>query len=157
LFFSEERERILKEIEKKEGKEGDEPEIEDKPVEEEDEAEAKEGDEEKPKALLRPLIPSQKKRRPHRKTHGKISFQQLARMVGERWKSLPEDERKYYQELAQEDMKRQKLAMEDYYAKQNASKSKPSSSSSGGIGGGDPVKREEDTTESLGHSSYNEV
>jgi HMG (high mobility group) box len=147
----------LKEIEKKEGKEGDEPEIEDKPVEEEDEGEAKEGDEEKPKALLRPLIPSQKKRRPHRKTHGKVSFQQLARMVGERWKSLPEDERKYYQELAQEDMKRQKLAMEEYYAKQNASKSKPSLSSSGGIGGGDSVKREEDTTESLGHSSYNEV
>jgi HMG (high mobility group) box len=152
LFFSEERERILKEIEKKEGKEGDEPEIEDKPVEEEEEAEAKEGDEEKPKALLRPLIPSQKKRRPHRKTHGKISFQQLARMVGERWKSLPEDERKYYQDLAQEDMKRQKLAMEEYYAKQNASKGKPS----GGIGG-DSVRREEDTTESLGHSSYNEV
>jgi hypothetical protein len=159
LFFSEERERILKEIQKKEGKDGDEPEIEDKP-EEEDEAEAKEGDEEKPKALLRPLIPSQKKRRPHRKTHGKISFQQLARMVGERWKSLPEDERKYYQDLAQEDMKRQKLAMEEYYAKQNASKGKPPGGIGGGVGGvgvGDSVKREEDTTESLGHSSYNEV
>lgn len=78
------------------------------------------GDEEKPKALLRPLIPAEKKRRPHRKTHGKISFQELARMVGERWKSLPDDERKYYQDLAQQDMKRQKVAMEEYYAKQNA-------------------------------------
>lgn len=71
---------------------------------------------------MRPLIPNQKKRRPHRKTHGKISFQQLARMVGERWKALPEDRRKYYQELAQEDMKRQKKAMEEYYAKQQAMK-----------------------------------
>ncbi|EEC48707.1 predicted protein, partial [Phaeodactylum tricornutum CCAP 1055/1] len=70
----------------------------------------------KPKALMRPMIPAQKKRRPHRKTHGKISFQHLARMVGERWKSLDEDRRKYYQELAQEDMKRQKAAMEAYYA-----------------------------------------
>ena len=77
-------------------------------------------DEEKPKALLRPLIPAEKKRRPHRKTHGKISFQELARMVGERWKGLPDDERKYYQDLAQEDMKRQKVAMEEYYAKQNS-------------------------------------
>jgi hypothetical protein len=72
--------------------------------------------------LTRPLIPAQKKRRPHRKTHGKISFQQLARMVGERWKALPDDQRKYYQGLAEEDMKRQKVAMEEYYAKQNASK-----------------------------------
>ena len=72
--------------------------------------------------MLRPLIPSHKKRRPHRKTHGKVSFQELARMVGERWKSLPDDRRQYYQDLAKEDMKRQKAAMEEYYAKQNADK-----------------------------------
>lgn len=100
----------MKEIEKKEGKEGEAPITEEPVVEDE---------EEKPKALMRPLIPAEKKRRPHRKTHGKISFQELARMVGERWKSLPDDERKYYQDLAQEDMKRQKVAMEEYYAKQN--------------------------------------
>jgi hypothetical protein len=132
LFFSEERERILKEIEEKEGgpKEGEEEAGEEGKNDEkvtaekkDDEKEVGEVDESKPKALLRPLIPSQKKRRPHRKTHGKISFQMLARMVGERWKKLPEDRRKYYQELAQEDMKRQKIAMEEYYAKQNAAKS----------------------------------
>ena len=114
LFFSEERERILKEIERKEKKE------EGKEVEDDEEENKK--NQERPKALLRPLIPSQKKRRPHRKTHGKISFQQLARMVGERWKNLPDDDRKYYQGLAQEDMKRQKIAMEEYYAKQNGTK-----------------------------------
>lgn len=135
--FSEERERILKEIdgkseEGKEGKEedgkkeGDKEQDEGKEEGKKEEGSGTVGDEEesssKPQALLRPLIPSEKKRRPHRKTHGKISFQQLARMVGERWKKLPEDQRKYYKELAKEDMKRQKQAMEEYYAKQQALK-----------------------------------
>ena len=139
LFFSEERERILKEIEEKEGV-GEKNEEQDNASRDEDKPEAGEttessdvklddiksstATEEQPKALLRPLIPSQKKRRPHRKTHGKISFQQLARMVGERWKALPEDKRQYYKDLAEQDMKRQKLAMEDYYAKQNEAKMK---------------------------------
>ena len=139
LFFSEERERILKEIAKKEGANdaGGESEEVEKVAEVEDSDHGKDGeDEEKPKALLRPLIPAEKKRRPHRKTHGKISFQELARMVGERWKSLPDDERKYYQDLAQEDMKRQKVAMEEYYAKQNSGTYNP----------GDTTKPEHDAT-----------
>lgn len=141
LFFSEERERILKEIDggkvgdesKDEGvktggdeenitKEDDDDDDEGGNTKEESKQEDDNGTNEKPKALLRPLIPNQKKRRPHRKTHGKISFQQLARMVGERWKALPEERRKYYQNMAQEDMKRQKEAMEEYYAKQQAIK-----------------------------------
>lgn len=111
LFFSEERERILKEIE---GKSGDDT------SDKKDDGDKKEGDEAKPKALLRPLLPSEKKRRPHRKTHGKISFQELATKVGQRWKALPDDRRKYYQDLAQEDMKRQKKAMEEYYQRRSA-------------------------------------
>lgn len=143
LFFSEERERILKEINK---------DSDDKVGDDEDDAPLiKEGDDdagdEKPKAVERPLIPSQKKRRPHRKTHGKISFQQLARMVGERWKGLPDDERKYYQELAQEDMKQQKVAMEEYYAKQNT-KDKP---------GGDMHKGLLDDGESMGYGERGAV
>lgn len=132
LFFSEERERILKQIDG-DGTVGMTAEGEEELPEprENDEDETKElgesirGDDvdestgnKPPKALLRPLIPSQKKRRPHRKTHGKISFQELARMVGERWKTLPAERRKYYQDLAQEDMRRQKVAMEEYFAKQ---------------------------------------
>jgi HMG (high mobility group) box len=111
LFFSEERERILKEIEAKEkGEEVPKDEEDDKPL-----ADSLT----KPKALLRPLLPSEKKRRPHRKTHGKISFRELAQMVGQRWKALPEDKRTYYQDLAKEDMVRQKKAMEEYYLKQS--------------------------------------
>jgi hypothetical protein len=139
LFFSEERERILLEIdhkraqEKKEEAEAEEAsEVQQKDSEAVEgdtaEAEAEEGgedsieDKNKPKALLRPLLPSQKKRRPHRKTHGKISFQLLAQMVGQRWKALSDEKRKYYQDLAQEDMKRQKRAMEEYYKKQASKK-----------------------------------
>ncbi|KAL7574841.1 hypothetical protein ACA910_010678 [Epithemia clementina (nom. ined.)] len=128
LFFSEERERILKEIDGKDDGDGSKDNEEEDGIKKEEDAnddsrqeDTKDGDI-KPKALLRPLIPSQKKRRPHRKTHGKVSFQELARKVGERWKALPEERRKYYQNLAQEDMKRQKEAMEEYYARQQAIK-----------------------------------
>lgn len=74
---------------------------------------------------MRPLVPSQKKRRPHRKTHGKISFQSLARLVGERWRALPDERKNYYRELAKEDMKRQKVAMDNYYRKKEAAKANP--------------------------------
>jgi hypothetical protein len=130
LFFSEERERILLEIDPKRAQEKEQTEAVEEASKEQkhaeanegDEAEAEEGGEEstedtrKPKALPRLLLPSsQKKRRPHRKTHGKISFQLLARMVGQRWKALSDERRRYYQDLAQEDTKRQQRAMEDYY------------------------------------------
>ena len=130
LFFSEERERILKEIDSKDGdkdedtsadKNNDAASGDKNPSETGKEGETGSADKSKPKALLRPLLPSEKKRRPHRKTHGKISFQLLAQMVGQRWKALPADRRKYYQDLAREDMKRQKQAMEEYYQKQAAS------------------------------------
>jgi hypothetical protein len=123
LFFSQERERILKEIDQgnskqdEDNEDGDEEEEEESAAEEVHSGNASDGSS-KPKALVRPLIPAQRKRRPHRKTHGKISFQELARSVGERWKNLSEEKRAYYQDLAKEDMKRQKAAMEDYYAKQ---------------------------------------
>jgi HMG (high mobility group) box len=113
LFFSEERERILKEIEGGVDEEDDDGDVDNEggPKDNKDDS--------KPKALLRPLLPSEKKRRPHRKTHGKISFQLLAQRVGQRWKALPDDRRRYYQDLAQEDMKRQKKAMEEYYQKRS--------------------------------------
>jgi len=148
LFFSEERERILKEIEQTEkGKDtataSDTPGVDGKVTtqntDEKGEKSAdgnnkqsealpvittaieEKGERSKPKALLRPMVPSDNKRRKHRKTHGKISFQLLAQKVGQRWKALSLERRKYYQDLAQEDMKRQKKAMELYYQKQTGS------------------------------------
>lgn len=76
LFFSDERERILKEIEAEEPKEKD--------------------DYGGPNMV--------------KKGTGKVACQEMAKLIGERWRVLPEEWRKYYQELAEEDMKRHKEA-----------------------------------------------
>jgi hypothetical protein len=108
LFFSAERQRILKEIAAQEsGGATVDP-------EKFDDGEHVEGCQ----ALQRPLFPSQVTRRPHRKTHGKIGFQTLAQTVGRRWKELSVEQKSYYQELADQDMTRQKDAMEEYYKMQ---------------------------------------
>ena len=45
-------------------------------------------------------------KRCHRKSHGKISFAALSRIVAQRWKELPKHLKKFYQDLAAEDLKR---------------------------------------------------
>ena len=45
-------------------------------------------------------------KRSHRKSHGKISFATLSRIVAQRWKELPKHLKKFYQDLAAEDLKR---------------------------------------------------
>eukprot|EP00567_Pseudictyota_dubia_P006377 CAMPEP_0197438602 /NCGR_PEP_ID=MMETSP1175-20131217/5537_1 /TAXON_ID=1003142 /ORGANISM="Triceratium dubium, Strain CCMP147" /LENGTH=637 /DNA_ID=CAMNT_0042968355 /DNA_START=690 /DNA_END=2603 /DNA_ORIENTATION=- len=57
-----------------------------------------------------------KKRRRHRRTHGKISFRDLAKTIGKRWKELPTDEMAKYKKLAEVDMKRYQADMEQYHA-----------------------------------------
>jgi HMG (high mobility group) box len=47
---------------------------------------------------------SQKRR--HRKSHGKIDFATLSRMVSHRWKNLPEDRKNFFKEIACKDMQR---------------------------------------------------
>lgn len=130
LFFSEERVRILEELKTPPRREEDEED------EELGGGEDREGnkpsslsiatDEENVNApcaaLLKPLVKTEGKRRPHRKTHGKVSFRELAVQVGARWRALPPDDRKYYQELADKDLLRHKAAMERYHEKQNKEK-----------------------------------
>jgi hypothetical protein len=43
------------------------------------------------------------KRKPHRKLHGKIGFQELAKLVSERWKNLSSEKRRHYQLQAQQE------------------------------------------------------
>jgi len=110
LFFSAERGRILKEIEAEER--GD-------TMTEDAHNTAGGGEKETVcQALLRPLVPCKNKRRAHRKTHGKISFRNLAQMVGQRWKHLSPERKQYYQGLAGKDMSRHKSAMGAYYKRQ---------------------------------------
>ena len=47
---------------------------------------------------------SQKRR--HRKSHGKIDFATLSRMVSQRWKKLPEDRKSFFKEVARKDLQR---------------------------------------------------
>jgi hypothetical protein len=53
-----------------------------------------------------------------RKPHGKIGFESLAKIVGQRWKELPPDELEIYKKRAEEDMKRYRKEMEAYVQKQ---------------------------------------
>lgn len=112
IFFSEQRKLILSEIQAKE-QGGDEIQGAAADFSEETAkyAPAKEG--EKPSVLNRTFFP-QRTKRAHRKVHGKIGLVDLARQVSKRWKDLPDDKRKYYQDLAGEDKKRHAQALLDY-------------------------------------------
>jgi len=59
------------------------------------------------------------KRRPHRKSHGKIAFKDLAREVGKRWKALSDIEKSKYNDLAEKDLQRYTEQMKDYNSKRN--------------------------------------
>jgi len=85
FFFSDERERILH-------NKGDEDDVFDS--------------EKKQRLLLAHLSKDRTKRRPHRKTHGKINFTTLSKLIGQRWKQLPEDRKNFYREVAAIDLER---------------------------------------------------
>merc|ERR1711935_989191 len=56
-------------------------------------------------------------RRPHRKTHGKIGFKALAKLIGERWRALTAEKKVPYRSLAETDLARYKEQMEEYNRK----------------------------------------
>jgi hypothetical protein len=71
------------------------------------------------KRLLELRDTSTSKRRPHRKTHGKIGFKDLVKKIGERWRALPTYDREYYIALAKQDLTRYKEQMTVYNTKHN--------------------------------------
>mmetsp|Transcript_4077 Transcript_4077/g.5339 ORF Transcript_4077/g.5339 Transcript_4077/m.5339 type:complete len:368 (-) Transcript_4077:217-1320(-) len=105
IFFKEERKRILESIPSK-GEEGDDA------SKEEESEENVEIDEKTGK----------KKRK--KTPHGKIGFENLAKIIGQRWQELKEDKIAYYKDLAAQDMKRYKEQMEIFLTKQEAEKKK---------------------------------
>jgi len=58
-----------------------------------------------------------KKTRSKRTPHGKISFEKLGRLIGARWKELPEAEKKQYQDRAGEESQRYSSEMDEYHKK----------------------------------------
>jgi HMG (high mobility group) box len=113
LFFKDERAKILSNIpdkpeEDEEGASGEDGEKAIKKEEGEDGGAAEEGEKKKPA--------SGKKRK--RVPHGKIGFESLAKIVGQRWKELPPEDLEQYKKRAEEDMKRYRKEMEAYVQKQ---------------------------------------
>jgi hypothetical protein len=65
-----------------------------------------------------------KTRKRKKRPHGKIGFENLAKVIGQRWQELTPEQVEYYKKQAEEDMKRYKDQMEEYLAKQDDSKKK---------------------------------
>ena len=57
-------------------------------------------------------------KRIHRKTHGKIGFADMARNIGQKWKDLPEDERKPFTEQASKEKDRYVRELQAWKAEQ---------------------------------------
>lgn len=92
-FFRDERDRVLRE--------GDE--VDDRPQDREEHG--------------RNLLSShwnkdRRQKRSHRKTHGKVSFTELSKIISDRWKSLGDDEQEFYKQVAAIDMKRYKAEVD---------------------------------------------
>jgi HMG (high mobility group) box len=60
------------------------------------------------------------KKRRHRKTHGKIAFTDLSRMVSKRWKELPEDKKAFYKHTAAKDLERYRQEIHEMESKQES-------------------------------------
>mmetsp|Transcript_55109 Transcript_55109/g.152637 ORF Transcript_55109/g.152637 Transcript_55109/m.152637 type:complete len:455 (-) Transcript_55109:106-1470(-) len=119
IFFKDERQKILSTIpDKKEGEDDDEDDDEE---EEEKKTKTEEGeDEDKAEGEGGKAAGAKKASGKKRKRvpHGKIGFESLAKIVGQRWKELPPEELDVYKKRAEEDMKRYRKEMEAYVQKQ---------------------------------------
>ena len=118
IFFKDERAKILANIPDKKGDDGDEDDDEEnKDKSDEDGSdEGEKGDEDGEEKAPGAKKVSGKKRK--RVPHGKIGFESLAKIVGQRWKELPPEELDIYKKRAEDDMKRYRKEMEAYVQKQ---------------------------------------
>ena len=58
-----------------------------------------------------PKIHEDHKTRKHRKTHGKIGFVEMSKVIGIRWKILPKEKVHWYKDLSKIDVERYRKAM----------------------------------------------
>lgn len=125
FFFSEERERVLAAIPdpvKNEGGDGNAAAAA-TPSETKETAKLKEETEKKAASTALRLLQIRDakvvRRRPHRKSHGKIAFKDLARTIGKRWRALDDEQKQKYNELAEKDLQRYNEQMKEYNSKRN--------------------------------------
>jgi HMG (high mobility group) box len=57
-------------------------------------------------------------KRKHRKTHGKISFQDMAQIISEKWKNIPKEDRLPFERQAGEEKRRYREALDLWKAQQ---------------------------------------
>ena len=125
IFFKVARAQILAEIPDKDGDEEEEKDGEIK-VKKEDgdesgekkeegkEGEAKDEDGKAKDKKGKKVAGNKRKRKPH----GKIGFESLAKIIGQKWKELDQNELDVYKKQAETDMKRYRKEMEAYVQKQ---------------------------------------
>lgn len=57
------------------------------------------------------------KKRRHRKTHGKIDFTTLSKLISTRWKELPEQDKEFYRQVAAKDWERYQRELGEHKSK----------------------------------------
>jgi hypothetical protein len=119
FFFSEERVRLLAEIPNPDADQASKELIDTSTVSLDDKQEIHDVSSASSERLLKIRDAKVVKRRPHRKSHGKIAFKDLAREVGKRWKVLNDVEKSRYNDLAEKDLQRYNEQMKDYNSKRN--------------------------------------
>jgi hypothetical protein len=67
------------------------------------------------------------KKRRHRKTHGKVDFTTLSRMVSQRWKELPNEGKEFFKQVAAKDLERYRLELSQQQQNQHRA-ARPASS-----------------------------
>lgn len=64
---------------------------------------------------LNTLLEGDKVKKSHKKSHGKITFQVLSRLIGQRWRDISNaDSKQYYFDLAKKDQERYNAQMKEY-------------------------------------------
>ena len=60
----------------------------------------------------------EKSKRPHRKTHGRITFVELAKTIAQKWKTLDTSDRRLFEERASDEKRKYAIELEDYLIRQ---------------------------------------
>jgi hypothetical protein len=80
-----------------------------------------------------------------RPPHGKIGFESLAKVIGERWKHVDSARMKYYKDLATNDLQRYAEEMKVYEEKQNAKRRNTANNNANGDEGNVAKTQQEDS------------
>ena len=130
FFFSEEREVIITQLPDEEqendslNKEGDKENNDSKSLPvilskmrtltDEEKDKIREVTVQKTQNMLKIHMESQRVKKTHAKVHGKIAFQQLAKIIGQRWRNLDKEQKSYYDDVAAKDSNRYQEQMSTF-------------------------------------------